>query len=577
MSAAAAVLQLTEAAVPFAGFAIVLSSVICCQCHFPPFRFGKIFQGNNGRRCARLPPACYDKLNRQPWLIRSEETQMAVLERYKLAEYAHDLGALVSRSKLGDNPLITGLTYDSRQVTPGSLFVCKGSAFKPAYLQQAIAKGAVAYITEGAILSDLPHIIVHDVREAMPLLAQRYYNHPEQDISIIGITGTKGKSTTLYFLREMLNLWQNDAGQPDVAFISTINTYDGVECFESHLTTPEAMELYRHLHQARSSDIRYLVMEVSSQGLKYHRLDGIKLDVAAFLNIAEDHISAIEHHDFADYFTAKLRIFEHSKRAVINRDLPELNTISAAAVQQDNQLLYYSCRDDLADVVAANVQSKGLGYSFDVKLPEGTFPFEIGMLGLFNIENVLAAISIAYLLGCPLEFMQAGAFTARTAGRMEVFATADRKIVALVDYAHNKLSFEKLFETTRHDFPGYKQVAIFGCPGSKGISRRQDLGLVAGRLADYIYLTEEDPRYESVEDISREVGHYIESVNGKYEIIADRKEAIRTAFNAARDKTLLLILGKGDESSQMRGDDYVPVQSDVSIARELVANYDARH
>ncbi|MDI9461877.1 MAG: Mur ligase family protein [Saccharofermentanales bacterium] len=500
---------------------------------------------------------------------------MAALERYKLAEYARDLDALVSENKLGDNPMITGLTYDSRQVTPGSLFVCKGRSFKSEYLQQAIANGAVAYIAEGAPLSDLPHIIVRDIRETMPLLAQRYFNHPEQDLSIIGITGTKGKSTTLYFLREMLNLWQKDSGRPDIAFISTIDTYDGVDCFKSQLTTPEAIELYRHLHHARCSNIRYLVMEVSSQGLKYNRLDGIKLEVAAFLNISEDHISAIEHPDFADYFAAKLRIFEHSKQAVINRDLPEQSLITDAAIKQGNRLLYYSCQDDLADFAAANVKNREPGYSFDVKLPEGTFPFEIGMLGLFNIENALAAISIAYLLGCPLKHMQAGALTARTAGRMELIPTRDRQIIALVDYAHNRLSFEKLFETAAKEFSGYKHIIVFGATGDKAVSRRHGLGQVAGRHADYIYLTEDDPGHEDIMAICREVGSYIEAEGGSYEIIPDRPTAIRTAFMSATKPTLLIVAGKGADAEQKRGSTSVAIESDLAVIRRLVAEYDA--
>ncbi|HHV42922.1 MAG TPA: UDP-N-acetylmuramoyl-L-alanyl-D-glutamate--2,6-diaminopimelate ligase [Clostridiaceae bacterium] len=499
---------------------------------------------------------------------------MPELTRYTLSQYVGDLTGLITGKKIADDPRITGLSYDSRIVKPGSLFVCKGAAFKENYLVQARDKGAIAYIAERAYPVDLPHILVSDVREAMPILAQRYYNHPEKDIDIIGITGTKGKSTTLYMLREMLNLWQEESGLPAVAFVSTIETYDGVAKFESHLTTPEAMDLYRYLHNARSQGIKYLVMEVSSQGLKYNRMDGIRLAVAAFLNLSEDHISPIEHPDYEDYLAAKLRIFKLTDKSVLNLNIREIERIAAAARLENNRIRYYSSYNKKADIFSADIRRVDPGYVFKVKLAEYIFPFRINMPGRFNVDNALAAISIANWLRCPVEFMQKGVENAYVPGRMELFTTLDRKIIVLVDYAHNKLSFQELFATVRDDFPDHKHIAIFGCPGAKGISRRQDLGTVAGASADYIYLTEEDPRFEKVEDISKEIGHFIETAGGRYTIIPDRKEAIKTAFQNAEDKTLLLILGKGNETSQLRGSVHETVQSDISIARELIAEYD---
>lgn len=503
---------------------------------------------------------------------------MSELKYYPLNEYAKDLSAenLLSKAGKDENPLISSLTYDSREVSPGALFVCKGSAFKLEYLLMAAKNGAAAYVAEKDYNLDLPFMQVTNIREAMPILARRFYNQPEEKIKIIAITGTKGKSTTASYLREILNLWQHSLGNKEIAFISTIETYDGVNRFESQLTTPEALVLYQHLYNAVSSGIKYMLMEVSSQGLKYNRLDGIQFEAAAFLNISEDHISEIEHTDFEDYFNSKLRIFAHTKDAVLDLDLDleELKRIRQAALKEKNKLHFYSSNNPTAEIYAQNVQKTEMGYLFDVWLDERLHQFEIEMPGQFNIKNALAAIGLAKIVGCPLSFMQKGLRKARTAGRMELFASKDKKILILVDYAHNKLSFEKLFETAGLDFPGYRQVIIFGCPGSKGMSRRKDLGIAAGRLADYIYLTEEDPRHERVEDISLEVAKFIESVGGKYEIIADRKEAIRTAFAAAKEKTLLLVVGKGAETTQMRGDQYVKVQSDISIAQEIIAEYD---
>ena len=215
---------------------------------------------------------------------------------------------------------VRGMTVDSREVEPGNLFVCKGAAFKPAFLASAVERGAGAYLCDASKLDELagavpgtPYLAVSDVRRAMALVAPEVYAHPERQLRIVGITGTKGKSTTAYMLKSIL-----DAADMTPSILGSIETDDGVEHFESHNTTPEAPELWRHLRNSVDAGRDIMVMEVSSQGLKYDRVLGLPLDIAVFLNIGRDHISGIEHPDFEDYFASKLRIFEQCDTAVVN-------------------------------------------------------------------------------------------------------------------------------------------------------------------------------------------------------------------------------------------------------------------
>ncbi len=469
---------------------------------------------------------------------------------------------------------IEALTFDSREVMPNCLFVCKGRAFKRDYLLSAIEKGAICYVAEKDYGVPIPGIIVHDIRKTMPLVAKRFYNNPQEHLKIIGITGTKGKSTTTYYLRAILDAWQQTRGGKKAAVFSSIFTYDGIENFESHLTTPETMEFYRHLHNARQSGLEYVIMEVSSQGLKYNRIDGVILFAAAFLNISEDHISPLEHEDFDDYFHAKLNIFKYTDYCLVNADCDRQTEILEAAEAQGCRTEFFSLNNPQADFYGDSIRKNSLGFDFLIHTADFTDKFAIGMKGLFNIENALAAVGLALYAGCPREIIKEALFHARIPGRMEFFSTVNENILVLVDYAHNKLSFEKLFDTCRKEFPEYRRVLVFGCPGNKAITRRRDLGIAAGRGVHYTYLTEEDAAFEDVSEISREVGKFITESGGKFEIIEDRKEAISKAFwQAKNEKTILLVTGKGDETRQKRQALYVDVEADTSIVRNLIKQY----
>ena len=502
--------------------------------------------------------------------------------------------------KLGDCE-VKGVTYNSKEAGEGTLFVVKGAHFKEQYLNDAIEKGAVCYVREdtdasGASSCSLvseeeaetasrniiekaavscPDILVRDVRKAMPVIAETFYGKLSDDLQMVGITGTKGKSTTAYFMRYILDDYMAASGGCRSAICSGIDNYDGVIEEESHLTTPEIMELYQHMDNALKSGIGYMTMEVSSQALKYDRVTGIEFAAGAFLNIGSDHISAIEHPDFNDYLEAKLRLFRHCRKACMNLDCEEQERIRAASADCP-YVITFSQKDDSANVFGYDVQSREGKVTFRARgrSIEGCEDFDeefaLGTFGTINVENALAAISLSVLIGVPLEYIKSGLAKANSPGRMEVFYSKDGKRIAIVDYAHNKLSYEKFFETIRGEFPGKKMMIVFGCPGGKAFARREELGTIAGHNCSYSIITEEDYGEEDVNGICSEIAGFVEAAGGRYEIITDRVEAIKRAITLMDDDTILFLPGKGRETREKRGIRYVDTPSDADVVLEYM-------
>lgn len=468
------------------------------------------------------------------------------------------------------------VSYDSREVVPGTLFLCKGAHFKGEFLQSAKDRGAIAYVSTAPYPEvDLPCIPVNDMRAAIAPLADLFYDHPSGKLKVIGITGTKGKSSTAYYLKHILDGLEEGLGRPETAVISSIDTYDGVERFESHITTPDAVDLQRHFANAAASGIGYLTMEVSSQALKYHRSLCTDFAAACFLNIGEDHISPIEHPDFEDYFTSKLRIFRQGAVNCVNLDCDHAGRVLEAARAAGKPIITFSQKDPSAQVYADQVRKEGRDILFHVRAEGLDRTFRLTMPGLFNVENALAAISICLALHIPEDAIYAGLLRARVPGRMEVYANADDTVVAIVDYAHNRMSFETLFSSVKKEYPGRRVVAVFGCPGKKAYDRRQALGEVSGNCSDLVILTEEDAGEEDPEAISKEIAQYVKC---PCVIQNNRGEAIRQAIlGCGRTPSVLLITGKGAETRQKRGTAYIDVPSDVDYVHAFLQEYDAVH
>lgn len=499
------------------------------------------------------------------------------MEHYILHRYA----ALLSEKGLcreadlrgKDETEVKGLSYDSKESGKDFLFICKGAAFKEAYLNDAVEQGALAYVSEKDYhIEGVPCLLVSDIRRAMPVLADMYFNSPQDKMTLIGVGGTKGKTSTACFIKSILDERAGALGEPKCGIWASTHHFDGEVEEESHITTPESVELYRFLARAVENGVRYFVTEVSSQALKYHRVEGLRFDVGTVLNVSEDHISPIEHSDFEDYLNSKLLMFDRTENAVVNLDSDCVDRMLARA-QAAETITTISLSDPAADYRAENIRNTCSGSEFTVDGER----YETALLGRFNVENALAAIATAKLLGIGQASITKGISHTKVKGRMEVYRSADDRVIGIVDYAHNRLSFEKLFSSLRQEFPGYRIVAIFGAPGGKALQRREELGTVAAGYADDIFLTAEDPGFERVVDICTEIGSYVEKQNRPYTIFEERGEAIRTAVENARGKTLIVMTGKGNETFQKIEGRYDETLSDVEYIIQYLEKYDRRN
>lgn len=469
--------------------------------------------------------------------------------------------------------MINMVTYDSRKVEENSLFLCKGANFKIEYLENSLNAGAIAYVSEEKYkIENKPYIIVNNIRRAMAILTSFYNNNPQKEINMIGITGTKGKSTTSYYIKYILDDYMKDLKKNETAIISSIDTYDGKSRQEAVLTTPEPEELFEHIRNAVDSNIENLVMEVCSQALKIERVYGILYKFGVFLNISEDHISNIEHKDYEEYFTSKLKLFDQTETAVINLNTADLDRVLESA-KKCKKLITFGNSED-ADVYGYNIRKEGMNTVFNVRTKYFDEEILLTMPGLFNVENALAAIAVATELNVPYRNIYNGLKMARASGRMEVYSDKKQEVVVIVDYAHNKLSFQKLYESTIKEYPKREIITVFGCPGNHAQNRRKDLGELSGKYSNMNYLTMEDPRNEDPEEICKEISTYIQKENGKYKIVVDREEAIKEAILEAKPNSVILITGKGNETVQYVKGKYVECETDVQYAKKYLKELD---
>ncbi|MDO4617485.1 MAG: UDP-N-acetylmuramoyl-L-alanyl-D-glutamate--2,6-diaminopimelate ligase [Lachnospiraceae bacterium] len=497
------------------------------------------------------------------------------MTQYTWNEYRQllkDSGQLTSFRDPDENCSILQLTYESGKVRPGCLFVCKGAAFKKAYLEDALAKGAVGYVSETDYeIPGIPFLLVQEIREAMPLLAKKFYCAPDEELTIAALTGTKGKTTTAYFLKALMDQAMERKGRPESGLLSTVEVYDGVTREGSSITTPESMELYRHFRNAADSGISHLTMEVSSQALKYHRVQGIPFEIGVFLNISEDHISPVEHPDFEDYFRSKLSLFSQVRTAVINRNADHYEEIRTAAEAAEQVVTFGT--DPAADVAAYDIGTSGGKIVFRVKTESFDEPFTLAMHGLFNVENALAAIAVGTVLGFEVSDMQRALAEVQVGGRMEEYVSEDGNIHVIVDYAHNGLSFRRIFESADKEFPGAEKTVVFGCPGDKALNRRGDMGEAASESCVRAYLTADDPGSETVEEICAQIAAHMDESRCSWECIPDRAKAIETAIDRIRKEgrpAVLLVLGKGSEHAQKIGGRSVPYESDAAVVKRYL-------
>ncbi|MCS4488757.1 UDP-N-acetylmuramoyl-L-alanyl-D-glutamate--L-lysine ligase [Streptococcus sciuri] len=444
------------------------------------------------------------------------------------------------------------LSYDSRDVDSETLFFIKGAQFKPEFLEKAVADGLCYYISEKDYQMGIPAILVNDVRQAMSLIAKSFYDNPQEELTILAFTGTKGKTTAAYFAYHILS----ESHKP--ALISTMNTtIDGKTFFKSQLTTPESLDLFRLMAQARDHGRTHLVMEVSSQAYLMKRVYGLTFDVGIFLNISPDHIGPIEHPSFEDYFYHKRLLMDNSKSVVVNSDMNHFAIIAGQVATKVHD--FFGSKSD-----NRITNSKAFSFSLTGKCAGD---YSIQLIGHFNQENATAAALACYRLGVNLSDIQAGIARTSVPGRMEVL-TQKNGAKVFIDYAHNGDSLEKLLSVVEPHQTGTITL-IIGATGNKGESRRKDFGRVISQHHRIkVILTADDPNFENPEAICSEIASYI---NRPVQIIVDRELAIKTALTTTKTSDdAVIIAGKGADAFQLINGKRTVYKGDRTIASQYL-------
>ena len=475
----------------------------------------------------------------------------------------------------------SAITYDTRTVGGGSLLVCKGR-FRPEYLDGLDGRGLAAYVadTDYSAAVDAPGLIVDDPRKALSLLSAEFYGRPQDELTVIGITGTKGKTTTAYLTQAILNA---HSGGRCALFSSVDNCLDGHTYEESDLTTPESLDAFRMMRQAADNGMRYLVMEVSSQAYKVHRVHGLTFDIGAFLNISPDHISPIEHPTFEDYLHCKRQLITNSKTLVVNADCDRVQLLRQDAAHAGIPVADFSVHgpDDgrkTAHAITATADGSDPN-DFRVAIRNhdaGTF--RLRLPGDFNIANAAAAMAIATAAGAPADSPALHAVeTVTVPGRMEVLADPDTRTWAIVDYAHNFASVAALldFVDSRYGADRPYITLVTGAAGNKAIGRRREIVEAAQHRIGRFVFTAEDTDTEPYEDICNDMLRHVTNPDVDARIVVDRVTALTEAIRDARSNPerwdMVLVIGKGHERWIKDRNRHMPYEGDDKVVSRLLS------
>ncbi len=467
---------------------------------------------------------------------------------------------------------VKNVINDSRKVEEGSLFFCIRGAVTDGhkFVPDVVAKGAKVLVVEEPVEApaDVTVVQVEDSRYAMALISAAYFDYPANEMKIIGITGTKGKTTTTYMVKSILE----SAGYK-VGLIGTIEIIIGDEAIPAEHTTPESYTIQEYFRRMADAGCQIVVMEVSSQGLMLHRTAGIPFELGIFTNIEPDHIGPAEHASFEDYIECKSRLFRQCRLGIVNADDAHLDAI----------LKGHTCEiesfglSEKADIHAEDLQLVsrpgylGIAYHAVCRGTEekepAEFDVEIDIPGKFSVYNSLTAIAICRHFRVATEDIQKALKTAKVKGRVEMVKVSD-EFTLMIDYAHNAMALESLLTTLREYHP-HRLVCLFGCGGNRSKLRRYEMGEVSGRLADLTIITSDNPRYEKPEDIIADIITGMEKTDGKYVKITDRKEAIAYAIHHGEPGDIVVLAGKGHEDYQEIEGKHYPMDERVLI-REIL-------
>ena len=447
---------------------------------------------------------------------------------------------------------VPNIKNDSRTVKPGDMFVAiKGFDIDGhEHINEACANGAKVILAQTNQITkedikDVPEdvtiVIADDTRYALAICACNFYKNPSRKIKLIGVTGTKGKTTTTYMIRDIL-----EKQGIKVGLIGTVASYIGDTKIQNNdNTTPESLKLQEILAQMVEKDCEIVVMEVSSQSLKLHRVAGCNFYMAIFTNLAEDHISAKEHPNMEDYFNSKVELFKMCKTGIINSD--DIYSITIPKLVPECNYTTYGI-DNNCDLLAKDITVTNQYVDFKVKLGDKNERVKVSIPGRFSVYNSLAAICATLKLGCSPESIKDALIDIRVPGRNEL-VTNKKGLTIMIDYAHTPASLEKILSAVKIYTKG-RVISVFGCGGNRDKNKRPMMGEASGRVADYTIITSDNPRDEEPEEIVKEIEKGRKKTKGKYECIVDRVEAIKKAIKMANQKDIIVLAGKGHEQYQ---------------------------
>lgn len=441
---------------------------------------------------------------------------------------------------------IKDICYDSRKVDKNSSFICLVGEERDGhdYIDMALERGASVIFTERDIYKDNVTIIKLDnTRKDLARLSINFFDNPISGFTnSIAITGTKGKTTTAFMIKNIL-----DVAQVDVGVIGTMGVFYHDVHYELVNTTPESYEIHKYLREMLDNGVKYVVMEVSSQALKTFRVDGMVFDYGIFTNLERDHVGRGEHASMEEYIYCKTQLFKMCKHGIFNIDDNYYENMVKEATCDIHTFGYKNganlkiidtklFRD--RDSIGIEVDTKGI---IEDKI-------YVGIPGVFSSYNAMGAVLTTYLMGIDLDSIKNGVRTVKVRGRVEVIPL-NTNYTVIVDYAHNGMALENILKTMREYNPK-RIVSLFGCGGNRSRDRRYDMGYISGRYADFTIITEDNSRYEKVDDIMNDIEEGIKKTDGKYIKIPSRTQAIRYAIDNAREGDIILILGKGHETYQ---------------------------
>lgn len=462
---------------------------------------------------------------------------------------------------------VSGVVYDSRKIKEGCLFICiVGANFDGhTFAKEAAEKGAAAILVSKAVTGDIPEhvtvIKVKDTRYAMAFVSAAWFGHPAEKLKVIGITGTKGKTTITYLVKSILE----HAGYK-VGLVGTIETIIGDMVIPASNTTPESYVLQESFAKMVETGLDTVVMEVSSQALMQHRTQGFVFDYGIFTNLEPDHIGPNEHASFEEYMACKGLLFKQCLVGIVNGD--DAHTAGVVAGHTCKLETFGLGKDCMLRAENPElVHTPGeLGVDFRVA---GLMDFdvEVPTPGKFSVYNALCAIAICRHFGVEIPVIQQALLQAAVKGRIEKVKISD-KFTLLIDYAHNAMALESLLTTLKEYHPK-RLVCLFGCGGNRSRQRRFEMGEVSGRLADLTIITSDNPRFEEPQAIIDDIKTGFAKTNGSFVEICDRREAIAYAISHAEEGDLIVLAGKGHEDYQEICGKKYPMDERV-IIRELL-------